>query len=134
MLVAFGLLGCSTYNPIQLSPSPQALAQCQEKREGTASIQLGVEPSEAELCLLEVLRPRCDAVDTCLVDCITSGEGQNVGGGCFHLCEWVATGVKGKLYKCPQEATPEWCACLGLERNCGDGNAPPPSATRQETP
>lgn len=116
--------GCSARNSIQLKPNAQAVAQCLEKQDCSAPIQPGVNPSQEELCLLEFMRPRCDAVDKCFFDCITTGHGQKVAGGCFHVCGWVFTRVKGKLYKCSEQITPEWCACVGMAANCGEVGAP----------
>ena len=119
-LVAVSLISaCATRNPIQLVPTPEALARCEEMRDCSSPIAAGVTLSEEESCLLAVLRPRCDAVDKCLVDCIASGRGQNVGGGCFHLCGWVVVEDRGKLYKCPEQVTPEWCECVGVPSDCG---------------
>lgn len=125
LTAAFALGSCASRNPIQLTPTPDALAQCREKQDCSAPIASGVSPSAEEQCLLTVLRPRCDAVDKCLVDCIAGGEGQNVGGGCFHLCGWVVVSDRGKLYKCPEQVSPEWCACLGLPENCGHAQTAP---------
>ena len=118
------LSACATRNPIQMVPTTAALARCQKAQDCSAPIAAGVTPSEEESCLLAVLRPRCDAVDKCLVDCIANGEGKNIGGGCFHLCGWVVVWDRGKLYKCPEQVTPEWCECMGLPPDCGQSARP----------
>ena len=115
--VAFA--SCASRNPIQLTLTPDAIARCQEKQDCSAPIAEGISPSREESCLLEVIRPRCDAVDHCLVGCITTGKGQDVGGGCLHLCGWVVVNDKGKQYKCPEQVSPEWCKCFGLPDDCG---------------
>ncbi|MFC5491373.1 hypothetical protein [Dokdonella soli] len=46
----------------------------------------GVSLTSRESCLIEKLRERCDIADDCLVSCIASGQGREVGGGCWHIC------------------------------------------------
>jgi hypothetical protein len=46
----------------------------------------GAALSSKEKCEVESLRARCNAADDCLVTCISSPDGRNVGGGCAHVC------------------------------------------------
>jgi hypothetical protein len=39
-----------------------------------------------DLELLETLVASCDPVDACALSCIRSGCAQDIGGGCFHMC------------------------------------------------
>ena len=39
-----------------------------------------------ERCLVRKLTTRCSAADDCLVQCISRGMNNKVGGGCWHLC------------------------------------------------
>ena len=43
--------------------------------------------TENEKCLLNSIKGRCNEVDQCFAQCITGGRGNNIGGGCFHLCD-----------------------------------------------
>lgn len=45
-----------------------------------------VELMPDEQCAVEVFRARGLEGDECMADCIESGEGRSVGGGCYHLC------------------------------------------------
>lgn len=51
-------------------------------------IEKGVHLSDEEICALELIKERCGNLDQCFVDCYTSGEGIDVGGGCAHLCNY----------------------------------------------
>lgn len=42
--------------------------------------------SSREQCQIAKLTARCTAADDCLVSCITSPQGYQVGGGCSHVC------------------------------------------------
>ncbi len=44
------------------------------------------ELSVREKCQIEELSARCTPADDCLVSCISSTQGQQVGGGCSHVC------------------------------------------------
>ena len=37
-------------------------------------------------CVLESLKERCNEIDDCLVYCLGNDIGENIGGGCGHLC------------------------------------------------
>ena len=39
-------------------------------------------------CRLEVLSLRCNDIDECLVYCVGNDVGENIGGGCAHLCNY----------------------------------------------
>src|SRR4051812_34719159 len=41
------------------------------------------------VCYLEKLRARCNKIDDCYVYCIGNNVGENVGGGCAHLCNYA---------------------------------------------
>ena len=55
--------------------------------------EASVELSERDRCRVFLLAARCTVADKCLVACIRNGEGKNIGGGCFHICnayrQWV---------------------------------------------
>lgn len=42
--------------------------------------------SARDQCQIEKLAARCTAADDCLVSCISSPQGYQVGGGCSHVC------------------------------------------------
>ena len=48
--------------------------------------QPGVVLSARERCEIEKLSARCNAADDCLVTCMSSPDGRNAGGGCWHIC------------------------------------------------
>src|SRR5690348_1498992 len=54
----------------------------------TFPIEDGVELTAGDRCLIDLLRRRCGNLDSCFVDCFTSGRGVDVGGGCGHLCNY----------------------------------------------
>lgn len=39
-----------------------------------------------EVCQLRAARSRCHPLDACLLQCMDVGGGENVGGGCWHVC------------------------------------------------
>ncbi len=45
-------------------------------------------PGPGEACYVALLRERCGPGDSCLVECITSGRARDIGGGCYHLCNY----------------------------------------------
>ena len=45
-----------------------------------------------ERCALRAFAARCTSEDSCMIRCLASGVGRNVGGGCWHLC-YAYTGV-----------------------------------------
>lgn len=40
------------------------------------------------MCKLNVLKNRCNEIDDCYVYCASNDVGENVGGGCGHLCNY----------------------------------------------
>jgi hypothetical protein len=78
------------------------LMGCQEKgRARSAACDAPVQPSvtliPSDKCLLDLVRQRCEGLDVCFVECLTTGQhmsvGKNgeprrVGGGCWHLCDY----------------------------------------------
>lgn len=42
--------------------------------------------SQSEACLVEKLRADCTAAADCVLTCLSSPDGANVGGGCDHVC------------------------------------------------
>jgi hypothetical protein len=40
------------------------------------------------LCQLDSLRQRCNEIDDCYVYCIGQNVGEDIGGGCAHLCNY----------------------------------------------
>jgi len=49
-------------------------------------VETGVELTQGDRCFVGLLKRRCEARDSCYVDCITSGRGIDAGGGCAHIC------------------------------------------------
>ena len=45
-----------------------------------------------ERCALRAFAARCTRGDECMVRCFASGDGRNIGGGCWHVC-YAYTGV-----------------------------------------
>ena len=37
-------------------------------------------------CMLHILAARCTPADDCLVQCLVSRDGPQIGGGCWHAC------------------------------------------------
>jgi len=46
----------------------------------------GIQLTEKEACQIDKLKNRCTPADDCLTACLASGQGREVGGGCWHLC------------------------------------------------
>ncbi len=46
----------------------------------------GIQLTEREVCQIGKLKRRCTLADDCLVACLASGQGRQVGGGCWHIC------------------------------------------------
>ncbi len=44
--------------------------------------------SKGDVCTIKQLKKRCGLLDSCFVDCFTSGMGVDVGGGCGHICNY----------------------------------------------
>lgn len=41
------------------------------------------------MCVLQLLRSRCNKIDDCYVYCIGNDVGVGIGGGCAHLCNYA---------------------------------------------
>jgi len=64
--------------------------------------------SAREQCQIAKLTARCSAADDCLVSCISSPQGYQVGGGCSHVCFYGPH---------PGEPRPpEWSECDSLSQ------------------
>ncbi len=46
----------------------------------------GLSYKEEDLCLYRLVEQRCVEGDQCLLDCWANKDGENVGGGCWHIC------------------------------------------------
>lgn len=46
-----------------------------------------------EQCAIELLKKNCTRAADCMVTCISSPDGDQVGGGCFHVCFGATTGI-----------------------------------------
>lgn len=51
-------------------------------------IEDGVELTDGDRCVIDLIGRRCGNLDSCFADCFTSGRGVNVGGGCGHICNY----------------------------------------------
>jgi hypothetical protein len=54
-------------------------------------------------CVVKLMAERCGSLDACFVKCFASGRGLNVGGGCYHLCNyslWKPWALPGDWEKC----------------------------------
>ena len=62
------------------------------ERELNGSCNYGVSPAtqfnKPLLCTLDALRKRCNKIDDCYVYCLGNDVGENIGGGCAHLCNY----------------------------------------------
>ena len=70
----------SEYVPPDMAFLAQPFNHC---KTGPAS---GVRLTEKEVCQIDKLKGRCTPADDCLVACLASGQGRQVGGGCWHIC------------------------------------------------
>ena len=64
--------------------------------------------SVREKCQIEKLSARCTAADDCLVSCIASPQGHQVGGGCSHVCSGQHRG---------ESKPPGWNECDALTQD-----------------
>jgi hypothetical protein len=55
---------------------------------GTPTPEMEAVLADLEACLARSLEIKGAAQDACLIGCLRSGEGRNVGGGCFHVCNY----------------------------------------------
>jgi hypothetical protein len=44
--------------------------------------------NEELLCVLNTLRSRCNKLDDCYIYCLGNDVGEEIGGGCHHLCNY----------------------------------------------
>lgn len=63
--------------------------------------------SASEKCQIKKLSARCLPADDCMIQCISSRDGQSVGGGCEHVC------FSGAYVQPP--LPPDWKACFGVQ-------------------
>ena len=63
--------------------------------------------SPQDACMIQVLAKRCNAKDSCLVDCLANGGAKGIGGGCYHICS-------GRFERPPwtEPDPPEAAACI----------------------
>jgi hypothetical protein len=54
------------------------------------------ELSVSDKCVIDSLKKNCTRAADCMVTCISSPDGERVGGGCFHICFSDATGISWK--------------------------------------
>ena len=75
----------------------------------SARLVLAANVSAAERCWIETLSARCNVGDDCLVSCLASGQAQNIGGGCWHVCSQPPT----RLTDWSEPASAEECRSIG---------------------
>ena len=61
---------------LALAPKPACAAMAAPK----------VQLTTYERCALRAFAARCAPDDTCMIRCLASGDGRNIGGGCWHRC------------------------------------------------
>ena len=116
ILFIISLTGCVTKKKMVL-PSKDITSICDNANDCDYSKRDISHLSEIEQCRLRLLAARCNAKDKCLINCIISGEGQNVGGGCFHNCGHVLVTSDGSYYECPEWTPPKnWDDCSQDEK------------------
>lgn len=62
---------------------------CEEREPCPTLDEALVELTERERCQVEAFGASCDPVSRCFANCLLSGEGRLIGGGCYHACGWV---------------------------------------------
>ncbi len=89
-------------------PEKKTRQQLRVEKSCDFPVEKDVKLTRGEKCALVLLKERCGNLDRCYVDCITSGRGVNVAGGCTHICnyslkiDWTAPqGVEQCLEKDP---------------------------------
>ena len=48
-----------------------------------------------EVCEINALKSRCNVTDDCMVTCLASTGGREIGGGCAHICASQLNTIKG---------------------------------------
>jgi hypothetical protein len=109
--VVLALTACSSHR--QGYPSQaEAIASCTKSGDcSDLTLKAGVVLSPFEECWVEKLRKRCDVYDRCILKCLLDGEARNIGGGCWHVCGYIFTSVKGEPLLCPSSPVPGWEEC-----------------------
>jgi hypothetical protein len=106
-LLVAGAAILAIYHPNSLMPSRATIIA---NNSCALPIERGVELSAGDRCLIGALAQRCTGLDQCFVDCLTSGAGVNVGGGCGHICNRGAQ----QRWAFPVGA---WAQCYSIDRS-----------------
>lgn len=53
-----------------------------------AEVKPEAELGAGDRCVLELIAKRCGNLDACFVKCFASGNARNIGGGCYHMCNY----------------------------------------------
>ena len=68
-------------------PKPKSRIELRAEKSCGFSVE-DVELSKGDLCAIRELKKRCSELDSCFVDCFTSGAGIDIAGGCGHICNY----------------------------------------------
>jgi len=79
-----------------IGPHPQAASPAVEpiplesvgRGKCAAEIKPQSELGEGDRCVLKLMANRCGNLDPCFVQCFASGSARNIGGGCYHMCNY----------------------------------------------
>ena len=74
-----------------------------------------VELTTEKRCVVDASRQRCNKDDQCIIRCLLTGSGRNIGGGCWHRC-FAYTGIRWT-------SPPGMEACDVLRQSPSRGNA-----------
>jgi hypothetical protein len=116
-LLAFcaAIFGCATMDPGiggRVPSELKAKGVCQYVPDHRDSVGL----SCWEGCAISRLSKRCNAKDRCLIECLRTGSGRNIGGGCWHVCAH-SDGFSEHLSGAWEEPDLDLSAC---DKKCGD--------------
>ena len=73
---------------VELWPTPLTREQIRASGSCDFPFEDSVPLTQGDVCTISFLKERCGTLDACFVDCLTSGRGIGVGGGCAHLCNY----------------------------------------------
>ena len=76
---------------VQAAPAAESLGLA-AKPACVGLAQPKIQLTTYERCALRAFAARCTPDDACMIRCLTSGQGRNIGGGCWHVC-YAYTGV-----------------------------------------
>ena len=86
-------------------------ARCAEKEPCDCTGIDQAQITEKEKCQVRLLCARGTRTDACLIKCILTGEGKNVGGSCYHSCDGLYVRVDGLWVPCEWTPPAGWDQC-----------------------